>query len=342
MMPDTANNSRASAETAARTSSGERTNHRMLDELAKTRALIRPRTEHRPSGEIFIRAPKGTVDRVASVFSEHGELTGEGVRAETKLRRHPKEAIRTLEHLGFLGRVGKTKLLRYHLTDTGRDYVKASQSARPPLLLGALLSNRDFVGFWSAFSAARTEFSTRDLRDYLHGTYDLSPSTCKAYAGYAISFLGYSQLVVQGTKRSKRDYEIVKTPGLDKFMAEQRPAEFATTIPAVRPQPDGVRQASYHDLKHSLFESATRLAEVYHSDRQFESGEDRAEVAREVREALATFSGEHGAMFTLVSLAEKEAVRGLRDADRETVKLAFQLMAALAKLASQKATNTGI
>lgn len=323
-------------DSAARSQSRDATNSRIHAELQRTLGQIRNPVVLRRSNEIVLHATKGAVDRVANTFLGHREQTAEQVRQVAGLQRLPKEAIRTLESLEFLSRVGETKSITYTLTPAGSAYVHAGTDHKPGILQGTLLANSNFMSFWSTFGAGHAEFSKRDLREYIAANYRLSPSTSNLYAGYVVSFVRYSQLVVDSSI-SRLKYDIVGDFARDKAVATAADEDRARRLVARESGPSGgIRQTMYEETKHALFESATRLAELLHSEERLQSVANREAVLKQVDRALGDLrSSSLGAFSDLLSLARREALIGLRESDRDALSRSFLLMSALARFAAE-------
>ena len=326
MMPGPANTSPPSPTTSVR----------VLSQFVSIPTLDHSLPERRDSSEIILRAPRGTCDRVLEACESKADLTGDEILTETGLHRHPKEAIHTLESLGFLSRSREAKAAKYHLTARGFGYLKADSTTKPTLMSEALGSNQNFVLFFSAFVNGRRDFSTVDLAKYVAKNYHLSENTSALYSGYALSFLRFAQMV-RPSKRSPFKYELSwALPESEVAAHEVAPAEAKPTSQLMRRR-HKVSVEKYHDLKNGLFESATHLADILHSEDRFKLRPDRAEVERMIEKALSGLATDLGAFSTAVALVRQEAVHGLRDGDREEVARSFRWMATLAKLVSERA-----
>ena len=324
---------------ADRSQTGSEVDLRTIE--ARTRSSPHPGAipEGPSLGEIIFRAPRGTVDKVAHAFAHESELVGDEVRRALGFSRYPKEALATLERLGFVARVPGAKKATYQLTPRGGAYIVSDKARGRMILEETLTSDRGFVSFWERFTAGRSEFTSRDLASYISRVYGLSPTTGSLYASYALNFLRFLQLV-HNSVREKFTYRVRPLPGISR--GEGRPSERvlgSASLPSQTRNPGRGPPAikSPVQLSHALYECAARLAEIGHSDTEFKILQNRTDVSRTILGVLAPYSASRlGQISSLVTLARRDAVDALREGNRVAVLRSFHLMIGLAKLVAEQ------
>ena len=290
---------------------------RMNAEIAASMSMSTMSSQHRPSGHIILHATKPMADKVIRVFEVGITLTAEEARARTGLKRIPKEAIRTLELLGYLQRVGGTKTHRYELTKTGAEYRDLGEQDARRYLLQSLNSNQNFAAFWLAYRTGRQDLSKRELSSYIEKTYSVSPTTASLYAGYALSFLRFVGLVVE-SKRSKFRFDVAN--GVDSGQGKD------VRGPVAGPAKSPSHARAINEAYRLIARLGALLAD---KGGVFESAADRTSVLTWI-DSLPGFTGQTTDT-EILRIAKEEARAALTSKDAESLAFAIRYLHALVR-----------